>query len=81
MRHVNKELKKYDARLLSIEQNNQLGMKEILKSNYPFVYCPECGSKIINDYGMISQHMRNKHIRERSLNVDKGHRFHPIPKE
>jgi len=81
MRHVNKELKRYDPRKMSIEQGNKLAMKQILNSNYPYVYCPECGVKIINDYGRISRHMREKHIRERSLNVDKGHRFHPIPKE
>jgi len=72
MRDINQELS-------WIEKRNQTAMRMIKKSNYPYVYCPECGLKIINDYGRISQHFREKHIKDRSINADKGHRFHPIP--
>jgi len=71
MRNINQELD-------WIKRDNKIAMRQILNSNYPYVYCPECGIKIINDYGMISQHFRNKHIRDRVVNADKGHKFHPI---
>jgi len=79
MRSINKELTKYNPRKLSIAESNRIGIKNILKSNYPFVYCPECGEKMLNDYGRVSRHFREKHIKERSSNADRGYRFHPIP--
>jgi len=77
MRNINHELSFLNPKKLSIEQSNKMALERIRKSKYPVVYCPECGDRIINDNGIISQHMRNKHIRDRKNNESRGYKFHP----
>jgi len=75
MRNVNQELNRYAPDW--IKERNNIAIAKLMQSKYPYVYCPECGKKILNDNGLISQHMRNFHIKNRSVNFDKGWRYHP----
>lgn len=77
MRNINQELEPFIPDW--IKKRNAIGMKTIMNSRYPFVYCPECGEKIVNDNGRISRHFKEKHIKERKENESRGYRFHPVP--
>lgn len=75
MRDINQEL---NAVVPWIKERNLMQIRNLKRSRYPFVYCPECGKRMWNDNTLISKHFREKHIRERSINADRGYRFHPI---
>ena len=64
-------------RMMDDKTRNKIAVKRILNSNYPFVYCPTCNKRILNDNGLISRHMRNEHIKDRANNADKPWAFHP----